>query len=98
MSKKEKTLKGKIPSRRKFFKTVAVTGAATAATLAMPNIASAAETLKVQAAWGGGIFLENAQAYVKRVNEMSGGKLKIDLLPVNSCRTIPTYFFISPRI
>ena len=28
MSKKEKTLKGKIPSRRKFFKTVAVTGAA----------------------------------------------------------------------
>jgi len=33
----------------------------------MPNIASAAQTLKVQAAWGGGIFLENAQAYVKRV-------------------------------
>ena len=53
MSKKEKTLKGRIPSRRKFFKTVAVTSAATAATLAMPNIASAAETLKVQAAWGG---------------------------------------------
>jgi len=84
MSKKEKTLKGKIPSRRKFFKTVAVTGAATAATLAMPNLAAAAETLKVQAAWGGGIFLENAQAYVKRVNEMSGGALKIDLLAVNS--------------
>ena len=84
MSKKEKTLKGKTPSRRKFFKAVAVTGAATAATLAMPNIASAATTLKVQAAWGGGIFLENAQAYVKRVNEMSGGALKLDLLPVNS--------------
>ena len=33
MKKKERTLKGKIPSRRKFFKTVAVTGAATAATL-----------------------------------------------------------------
>ena len=46
MSKKEKTLKGKISSRRKFFKTVAVTGAATAATLAMPNLAAAAETLK----------------------------------------------------
>ena len=85
MSKKDKTLKGiQIPSRRKFFKTVAVTGAATVATLAMPNIASAATTLKVQAAWGGGIFLENAQAYVKRVNEMSGGALKLDLLPVNS--------------
>ena len=85
MSKKVKTLKGvKTPSRRKFFKAAAVTGAAAAATLAMPNIAAAATTLKVQAAWGGGIFLENAQAYVQRVNEMSGGKLKIDLLPVNS--------------
>ena len=50
----------------------------------MPSIAKAATTLKVQAAWGGGIFLENAQAYVKRVNEMSGGALKLDLLPVNS--------------
>ena len=85
MSKKDKTLQGaKIPSRRKFFKAAAATGAVTAATLAMPSIASAAATLKVQAAWGGGIFLENANAYVKRVNEMSGGKLKIDLLPVNS--------------
>ena len=84
MKKKEKTLRGKTPSRRKFFKAAAATGAAAAATLAMPNIASAATTLKVQAAWGGGIFLENANAYVKRVNEMSGGKLKIDLLPVNS--------------
>ena len=85
MSKKDKTLKGiKTPSRRKFFKAAAATGAVAAATLAMPSIAKAATTLKVQAAWGGGIFLENAQAYVKRVNDMSGGSLKIDLLPVNS--------------
>jgi len=85
MSKKDETLKGvKTPSKRKFFKTAAATGAVAAATLAMPSIAKAATTLKVQAAWGGGIFLENAQAYVKRVNEMSGGSLKIDLLPVNS--------------
>ena len=84
MSKKEKTLRGvKTPSRRKFFKAAAATGVA-AATLAMPSIAKAATTLKVQAAWGGGIFLENAQAYVKRVNDMAGGSLKIDLLPVNS--------------
>ena len=84
MSKKEKTLKGKIPSRRKFFKVAAASSATAVGVLAMPNIASAAKTLKVQAAWGGGIFLENAQAYVKRVNDMSGGSLKIDLLPVNS--------------
>ncbi|MEL7028359.1 MAG: aldehyde dehydrogenase family protein, partial [Pseudomonadota bacterium] len=37
-----------------------------------------------QAAWGGGIFLENAQSYVDRVNAMSGGGLTIELLPVNS--------------
>ena len=85
MTKKDKALKGtKIPSRRKFFKVAAATGAVAAATLAMPSIAKAATTLKVQAAWGGGIFLENANAYVKRVNDMAGGSLKIDLLPVNS--------------
>ena len=40
--------------------------------------------LKVQAAWGGGIFLEDAKNYVTRVNEMAGKDLKIDLLSVNS--------------
>ena len=85
MSKKDKASKGiKTPSRRKFFKAAAATGAVAAATLAMPSVARAATTLKVQAAWGGGIFLANAQDYVKRVNEMSGGALKIDLLAVNS--------------
>ena len=85
MSKIEKTSKRvKTPSRRKFFKAAAATGTVAAATLAMPSIAKAATTLKVQAAWGSGIFLENAQNYVKRVNEMSGGSMKIDLLPVNA--------------
>lgn len=41
-------------------------------------------TLKMQAAWGGGIFLENAKAYVDRVHAMAGKGLKIDLLAVNS--------------
>jgi hypothetical protein len=41
MSKKEKTLKGiKTPSRRKFFKVAAATGAAAAASVAMPKDAS----------------------------------------------------------
>jgi len=40
--------------------------------------------LKVQAAWGGGIFLENAKSYVDRVHAMAGKDLKIDLLSVNS--------------
>ena len=84
MIKYKKSLKATTPSRRKFFKVAAASSATAVGVLAMPNIASAAKTLKVQAAWGGGIFLENAQAYVKRVNDMSGGSLKIDLLPVNS--------------
>ena len=72
--------------RRDFLKKGAIGGtvAAAAVTMGFPNIAKAATTLKVQAAWGGGVFLKNAQDYVKRVNEMSGGSLKIDLLAVNS--------------
>ena len=86
MSKKEKTLKRvKTPSRRKFFKAAAATGAAAAATIAMPNVAfGAPKTLKMQAAWGGGIFLEMAQQYADRVNAMAGGNLKIEVLPVGA--------------
>ncbi len=72
-------------SRRKFLRTATVASAAAAATtLAAPHIAQAATVLKVQAAWGGGIFLENAQSYVDRVHAMAGNSLKIDLLSVNS--------------
>ena len=70
-------------NRRKFLRGGAV--AATGAALAAPSVARAAPvTLKMQAAWGGGIFLENAKSYVDRVNEMAGGALQIDLLAVNS--------------
>jgi len=72
-------------TRRKFIKGGTIAAGAAAASLAAPNIATAAPTvLKVQAAWGGGIFLENAKSYVDRVNKMSGKALKIDLLSVNS--------------
>ena len=62
MSKKDKTLKGiKTPSRRKFFKAAAATGAVAAATLAMPNIASvAAATALVAAAALKNLRLEGA--------------------------------------
>ena len=77
----------KTPSRRKFFKAAAVTGAAAAATVAMPNIAfGAPKTLKMQAAWpsGANIFFEMAGDYAKMVEAMSGGELKIDLQPVGA--------------
>ncbi|MCY3769606.1 MAG: TRAP transporter substrate-binding protein [Gammaproteobacteria bacterium] len=73
-------------SRRKFLKGSAVAATATAAgTLVAPAIVKAEPvTLKMQAAWGGGIFLENAKSYVDRVNAMAGDALQIELLPVNS--------------
>lgn len=73
-------------NRRKFLKGSALAATATAAgTIAAPMIARAQPvTMKMQAAWGGGIFLENAQSYVKRVNDMAGDALKLELLPVNS--------------
>ncbi len=76
----------KTSTRRKFLKGAGIAGtAAVAGTIAAPNIALAkTKVLKVQAAWGGGIFLENAKSYVDRVHAMAGKDLKIDLLSVNS--------------
>jgi TRAP-type mannitol/chloroaromatic compound transport system substrate-binding protein len=73
----------KSTTRRKFLKGSAAVAAA--GTLAAPSIVVAQpKVLKMQAAWGGGIFLENAKSYVDRVHEMAGKDLKIDLLSVNS--------------
>jgi len=75
----------KTVDRRKFLKGSALAAAATAGSFAAPAIARAEPvTLKMQAAWGGGIFLENAQSYVDRVHAMAGKDIKIDLLPVDS--------------
>ncbi len=71
-------------NRRKFLRGGAV-AAAGAGALAAPSIAQAQPViLKMQAAWGGGIFLEDAKHYVDRVNAMAGGALQIDLLSVGA--------------
>lgn len=69
-------------SRRKFLKAGAVVAGATAATVAMPNVSRAQTvTLKMQGAWGANdIFNEFAADYVKRVNDLGGGRMKIDYL------------------
>ena len=69
--------------RRKFLKKAAVVGgAAGAATLGFPMVSRAQTvTLKMQGAWGAkDIFNDYATDYVKRVNEMAGGRLKIQYL------------------
>ena len=77
MIKEKKSLKAiKTPSRRKFFRAAAATGAAAATAVAMPNVAFGAPlTLKMQAAWpsGANIFFEMAQDYANMVDAMSGG-------------------------
>jgi TRAP-type mannitol/chloroaromatic compound transport system substrate-binding protein len=80
--KKDKTQKVKKTTRRKFLKTAATAGVAGAATLGFPMVSRAQTTvLKMQGAWGAkDIFNDYATDYVKRVNEMAGGRLKIQYL------------------
>ena len=69
-------------SRRKFL-TGAAAAATGAATLGFPMIAKSQSpiVMKMQGAWGAkDIFNEMAEEYVKRVNEMAGGRLRIDYL------------------
>ncbi len=71
------------PASRRRFLGAAVSGAAGAAAMTAPMIAVAQSpiVLKMQGAWGAkDIFNEMAQEYVTRVNEMSGGRLRIDYL------------------
>jgi TRAP-type mannitol/chloroaromatic compound transport system substrate-binding protein len=65
-------------TRRKFL----LAGATGAAAIAMPQVSRAqTATLKMQGSWGAkDVFNEMAEDYVKRVNELGGGRLKIDYL------------------
>ncbi|MEO8250361.1 MAG: TRAP transporter substrate-binding protein [Burkholderiales bacterium] len=70
------------PARRRFLG-AAATGAAGVAAMAAPmiSVAQSPVVMKMQGAWGAkDIFNEMAEEYVKRVNEMSEGRLRIDYL------------------
>jgi TRAP-type mannitol/chloroaromatic compound transport system substrate-binding protein len=87
-----KTEDKKTVNRRKFLKGGAVIAGSAlalaacgkeeeAASPAAPAVVTKPATvIKMQAAWGGGIFLEMAQDYVNRVNKMSGGSMNVELL------------------
>jgi TRAP-type mannitol/chloroaromatic compound transport system substrate-binding protein len=80
------TTVSKAKSRREFLKRGAAATAA-AATLAAPNVARAQEAVsfKFQSTWPAkDIFHEYAADFVNRVNEMAGGKLKLELLAAGS--------------
>ena len=73
------SLQSKSTTRRKFLAGAAMTGAAA---VAMPQISRAqTATLRLQTSWPAtDIFAEMCQQYITRVNEMAGGRLKIDML------------------
>ncbi len=72
-------------SRRKFLKgSAAVAAGSVAAGFPMISTAAKPRVVKLQGAWGGGIFKEFAVDYVNRVNEMSGASLKVDYLDVGA--------------
>ena len=80
---KDKTSSEKTSSRRNFLK-VAAAGAA--ATVATPALAQTGPTnMRFQSTWPAkDIFHEYAQDYAKKVNDMTGGDLKIEVLPAGA--------------
>jgi TRAP-type mannitol/chloroaromatic compound transport system substrate-binding protein len=72
--------------RRKFLKAAGIAAGAGAASVAFPNVSRAQTvTIKFQSTWPAkDIFHEYAADYVTRVNEMAGGRLKLDLLPAGA--------------
>ncbi len=79
---------GQEPGRRKFLKgsLAAAAGVATG-TFAAPAVVTAAAptVVKMQTSWpASDIWMDFARQYVERVESMSGGRLKIDLLPAGA--------------
>ncbi|WP_340119627.1 TRAP transporter substrate-binding protein [Pelagibius sp. 7325] len=81
------TTENKTFSRRKLLKGGAIAAGATAAsTLAAPAVVGQSATVvKMQTSWpSSDIWMDFARQYVERVEQMSGGRLKIDLLPAGA--------------
>jgi TRAP-type mannitol/chloroaromatic compound transport system substrate-binding protein len=75
----------KAPQRRRFLKTAA-TGAVATGALAAPMISTAQTvTMRFQSTWPAkDIFHEYANDFAKKVNEMAGNRLKIEVLPAGA--------------
>ncbi|UVW30117.1 TRAP transporter substrate-binding protein [Massilia sp. H6] len=85
MKKGDKESNQSLPNRRKFLGSAAAGTAG--ATLAFPMIASAQtpKQMRFQSTWPSkDIFHEYALDFAKKVNDMTGGELKIDVLPAGA--------------
>jgi TRAP-type mannitol/chloroaromatic compound transport system substrate-binding protein len=85
---------GPVGTRRKFLQ--AATGVAAASTLGFPMIAEGQATpisMRWQSTWPSkDIFHEYALDYAKKVNDMTGGELKIEVLPAGA--VVPAFGLI----
>ncbi|SFC51152.1 TRAP transporter substrate-binding protein [Massilia yuzhufengensis] len=85
MTQRDDDSKQAAPTRRKFLGTAA--GTAGAAALAVPMIATAQtpKQMRFQSTWPSkDIFHEYALDFAKKVNDMTGGELKIEVLPAGA--------------
>ena len=75
-------------SRRKFLRAGAMVAGATAATIAMPNISRGQAgpiTMRWQSTWPSkDIFHEYALDFAKKINDMTAGELRIEVLPAGA--------------
>lgn len=84
MKKVEKKESGSVTARRKFIGTAA---AGTATALSFPMIATAQQVtqMRFQSTWPSkDIFHEYAVDFAQKVNDMTGGELKIEVLPAGA--------------
>src|SRR5689334_24964545 len=80
-----KSTKDKQTSRRRFLKTAAAASAATAVAAPAALAQSGPISMRWQSTWPSkDIFHEYAQDYAKKVNDMTGGELKIEVLPAGA--------------
>jgi TRAP-type mannitol/chloroaromatic compound transport system substrate-binding protein len=87
MKKTRKQSGAPIESRRKFLRTAGLGVAAAATTVATPSIVKAQGpvSMRWQSTWPSkDIFHEYALDYAKKVNDMTGGDLKIEVLPAGA--------------
>ena len=87
MIKEKKSLKGKLPSRRKFFKAAAATGVAAvaASSLSAPAVAKDRIEVSMVATWGRDFpgLGTGAQRFAQRIGDVSDGRIQVTYYAAN---------------
>ena len=85
MKKSHKQNQTSSSTRRKFLGTATTASAAAALSFPMISTAQTVTQMRFQSTWPSkDIFHEYAQDFAKKVNDMTGGELKIEVLPAGA--------------